>query len=260
MSDGIPPDELEAARAALEPTLRAVADILPLLAKAHEPRFPPELAARWQACCLQLAQAWNDRHSGGLADFRPAVFELCAIAVKLNDSDCLQLSEALASASDLLENPQRCDEARLLAAISATCECLVIDNGIEQAFFPQRARHLAERLHNSSLQALADSGGNNPALVRIFVGEAQERLQAMHEALELLPPDAFAIKSAAEEIAQLAEPLEFYDIIDRARILMVRLTPRAGENLDLDDPETREHVLDRIALVEAAITEIAEIL
>ena len=255
MSDSLPPDDLDATRAALEPTLRAVADILPLIAKAREPRFPPELAARWQACCQQLAQAWNDRHCGGLADFRPAIFEFCAIAIELNDSDCLQISEALASASDLLEDPQRRDEARLLAAISATCECLNIDDGIEHPLFEQRAKHLTERLLNST--AFGGAEGGNPALLRIFLGEAQERLQSMYEAFDLLPPDAYAIKTAAEEIVLLAEPLELYDIIDRARILVVRLTPRTGENLDLDESETRDHVLDRIVLIEEAIAEIA---
>ena len=256
MSDSLPPDGLDATRAALEPTLRAVADILPLIAKAREPRFSPELAARWQSGCQQLEQAWNDRHCGGLADFRPAIFELCAIAIELNDADCLQLSEALASASDLLEDPQRCDEARLLAAISATCECLNMDDGIEHPLFIERAKHLTERLHNSA--AFDNADGCNPALLRIFLSEAQDRLQSMHEAFDLLPPDAYAIKTAAEEIAQLAEPLELFDIIDRSRILMVRLTPRPGENLDLDDQETRDHVLDRIALIEEAIAEIGE--
>jgi len=256
MSDSPPPDNIDATRAALEPTLRAVADILPLIAKAREPRFSPELAARWQSACQQLAQAWNDRHCGGLADFRPAIFELCAIAIELNDADCLQLSEALASASDLLEDPQRRDGARLLAAISATCECLNMDDGIEHPLFSQRARHLTERLHHSA--AFDNAEGGNPALLRIFFGEAQDRLQSMYEAFDLLPPDAYAIKTAAEEIILLAEPLELFDIIDRARILVVRLTPRAGENLDLDDQETRDHVLDRITLIEEAIAEIGE--
>lgn len=259
MSEEIPPEELDATRAALEPTLRVVADILPLLAQTREARFPLELSERWQACSLRLAQFWSNRHGGGLSGFRPAIFELCAIAVELNDSDCLQLSEALASASDLLEDPQRCEEARLLAAISATCECLSIDNGIEHPLFAERAQHLTERLR-LSLELPAESDGNHPALLRLFVDEAQDRIDDMHAALELLPPDAYAIKTGAEEIAHLAEPLELYDLIDRARLLVVRLTPRSGENLDLDDPETREHVLDRIDLLASAVAEIAETL
>lgn len=258
MSDPIPPEELDSTRAALEPTLKAVADILPLIAQAREARFPAELSERWQACSQRLAKAWNERHCGGLDTFRPAVFELCGIAIELNDSDCLQLSEALASASDLLEDPQRAGEARLLAAISAACECLIIDNGLEHPLFAQRAGHLAERLKTCLQTASGDTG--NPVLLRIFLDEAEERLEAMHEALALLPPDAYAIKSAAEEIVHLAEPLELYDLIDRARLLMVRLTPRSGENLDLDDPEIREHLLDRITLLEDAMEELAQTL
>ena len=79
---------------------------------------------------------------------------------------------------------------------------------------------------------------------------------AMWRAKYDMPPDAYAIKTAAEEIVLLAEPLELYDIIDRARILVVRLTPRTGENLDLDESETRDHVLERIVLIEEAIAEI----
>lgn len=259
MSEAIPPEDLDSTRAALEPTLRAVADILPLIAQARDLRFPRELAERWQACCQQLAQSWNERHQGGLCDFRPAVFELCAIALELNDSDCLQLSEVLASATDLLEDPQRCNEAKLLAAISGACECLVIDNSPEHPLFSQRAVHLTERLKNCLLPTDA-ADTINPVLLRIFVDEAHDHLESMHEALEMMPPDAYAIKSATEEIIHLAEPLELYDIIDRARLLIVRLAPRAGENLDLDDAQTRIHVLDRIALLETAVAEIAETL
>lgn len=254
MSEEIPPDELDSTRAALEPTLKAVADILPLLAQSRDPRFPPELAERWQYSARRLAKAWNDRHGDGRNDFRPALFALSAVAVELNEGDCLQLSEALACACDLLEDPQRGEEAPLLAAISATCECLDIDNGIEHPLFSERSRYLTERLQRC-LQAPGEADGN-PALLRIFVAEAQERIDDMHTALELLPPDAYAIKTSAEEIALLAEPLELYDLIDRARLLVVRLTPRSGENLDLDDPETRDHVLDRIALLESGVAAI----
>lgn len=259
MTEEIHPDELDSTRAALEPTLRAVADILPLVAQARESRFPPELATRWEEICQRLRQNWSNRHSDGLLDFRPVVFELCALAVELNDSDCLHFSEALATATDRLEDPIYQDAPQLIAALSAACECLVDDNSLEHPLFSERIRYLAHRLEHCSHPGSA-AGHPNPTLERIFVGEVQERLEAMREALELLPPDAYAIKSAAEEIVHLAEPLELYDIIDRARLLIIRLTPAPGENLDLDIPETRDHVLDRIALLETAITEIADAL
>lgn len=257
MSENIPPDDLDSTRAALEPTLRAVAEILPLVVEARQPRFPPELSRRWQDCCHRIARFWSERHCGGLTDFRPAVFELCAIAIELNDGDCLQLSEALASASDLLEDHRRSEEARLLAAISATCECLVIEHGIEHPLFSERARHMIGRLQDS-LQAVENNAPLALAIVASFLGEAREQVDAMHEALQLLPPDAYAIKTAAEAIVRLAKPLEHFNVIDCARLLIFRLTPRAGEDLDLDDPETRAHVLDRIALLESALAEIAE--
>src|SRR5690349_17794701 len=95
--------ELEETRSALAPTLEATAAILPLLAKPKELRFPPELAKRWQTVCGRLAVAWSERHGDGLADLRPAVFELCSVALELGDRDCLRLAEALASATDRLE-------------------------------------------------------------------------------------------------------------------------------------------------------------
>ncbi|MGE5385436.1 MAG: hypothetical protein ACM3SV_06040 [Betaproteobacteria bacterium] len=253
MSD-ISKDDRDAARAALAPTLQATAEILPLLAKARQPRFPPETAERWQTSCGRLFAAWSDRHGAGLAQLRPAIFELCAIAVELGDVDCLRLSEALASATDYLEDPVRKDDARLLAALSAACECLKEDNGLEHPLFTERARYLAQRLEQSTKPA--GSGVRNETLDRIFVGEANERLDAMDEALELLPPDAYAIKTAAEDIAQLAEPLDLYDIIDRARIVIARLTPLPGENIDLDDDATRSELLARIAVLAEAIAEI----
>lgn len=254
MSD-IPKDDLDATRAALAPTLQAVADVLPLIAQARQPRFPPETAERWQAACNRLVHAWTERHGDGLPRLRPAVFELCAIAVELRDGDCLQLAEALASATDPLEDPARREDPRLLAAISAACECLAGDNGLESPAFPERARYLTQRLEQSARPA-AGPTVRTPTLDRIFVGEACERLDAMHEALELLPPDAYAIKTAAGEITQLAEPLELHDIIDRARIVASRLTPRHGENIDLDDAATRDDLLAHIAVLADAIAEI----
>jgi len=243
--------ELAATRAALAPTLQAAADILPWLAEARQPRFPPEQATQWQEICHRLNAAWLERLHGGMEQLRPAVIDLCALALELNDADCLHLAEALASACDCLEDPGRLDDARLLAALSASCECLTGDCGLEHPAFGERTRHLAERLERASRRRSAEI--RSPALDHIFASDASERLDAMHEALERLPPDAYAIKAAAEDIIDLAEPLELQDIIDRARILLARLTPRSGTHLDLDEPETRSGVLACIDLLEEAV-------
>lgn len=250
----IPEDELDATRAALAPTLQAAAAILPLIAKARQPRFPPEKAAHWQATCERLATAWNGRHQEAGKDLRPAIFALCAQAVELADADCLRLAEALASATDVLEDPERQQDARLAAALSAASEALCEENGLEHPSFNERARYLAQRLEQSLTPAA--HAIRNPTLDRLFVGEAEEQLENMYEAFDLLPPDAYAIKTAAEEIAALTEPLELFDIMDRARLIIVRLSPGQGENIDLDDPATHDDVLQRIALLEAAIAEI----
>lgn len=252
----VPKDDLDATRAALAPTLQAVADILPLIAKARQPRFPPETASRWQETCKQLSTAWSERHGNGLPRLRPAIFELCAIAVELGDGNCLHLAEALASATDYLEDSTRKDDPRLVAALSAAFECLMDDNGLEHPMFPERSRYLAHRLEQS-LRPATGSTVRTPTLDRLFVGEANERLDNMAEAFELLPPDAYAIKTAAGEIAELAEPLELHDIIDRARIVMARLTPVRGENIDLDNDATRKAILSHIAVLAEAIAEIS---
>ncbi len=238
----IPEDELDSTRAALAPTLQATADILPLVAKARESRFPPEKVERWQTAATRLNTAWSGRYGEPGADLRPAVFALCAEALELGDADCLRLTEALAGATDLLEDPARQDDARLLAAITATCECLTEENGLEHPAFSERARHLAERLEQSQKPPAA----RNPTLDAIFVDEAMEQIALMHEALELLPPDAYAIRTAAEEIETLAEPLDLPDLIDRARLVAARLFSRNGQQSDLDDPAVHDELLRRI--------------
>jgi len=250
----IPEEELEATRAALAPTLQAAADILPLLVKSRESRFDPEHAERWQIAGSRLHRAWSDRHLNEPTDLRPAAIELCASAIELNDPDCLRLAEALASVCDCLEDPTRREDLRLIAALTAAGECLAEPDGLDHPAFCERARHLAERLE-TACRGLPTQV-RTATLDRLFAGEADERIHAMYEALELLPPDIYAIKRAAEDIADLAEPLELLDIIDRARLLTGRLSPLPGENIDLDDEATRNDVLARIALIEEAIADI----
>lgn len=242
--------ELEETRAALAPTLEATASILPWVAKPMPPRFAPELAKRWQAVCGRLAGAWSERHGGGLARLRPAVFELCAVALELGDLDCLRLSEAFASATDRLEAGGL--DARLAAAISATLECLGEDNGLEHAAFAERARHFAARLE-SCADPQSGSRLRSAVLDRLFAGEAGECLERMHESLAMLPPDAYGIKLAASEVARLAETLEFDEVAALAGRLIRLLTLRAGEHVDLEAGETRGKAEALIAELEKAV-------
>lgn len=245
----IPESELEETRAALAPTLEATAAILPWLAKPREPRFPPALAERWQEACGRLAAAWSNRHGAGFAALRPAVFGLYGVALELKDTDCLRLAEALTTASDRLDDPEGLTNQRLVAALSAALECLSEPGGLEHEVFPQRARHFAARLE----RAAAGDAGRSPVLDRLFADEAGECLERMRSALAALPPDAYALKEAAADLARLAEVLELDGIAASAGRLVRLLTLRAGESFDLEAPAARRSALDLVAGLEAAI-------
>ncbi|MBS1189700.1 MAG: hypothetical protein H6R10_1492 [Rhodocyclaceae bacterium] len=251
-------DELEEARAALAPTLEATASILPWVATPKKPRFPPESAKRWQAVCDRLAVFWFGRHENGLAGLRPAVFELYGAALELGDADCLRLSEALASATDRLEIAEGVSSPRLAAALSATFESLALPDSLEHEAFPDRVRHFAGRL-----ERCADPQGaaqvRSPVLDRLFVGEAGDGLERLHEALAVLPADVYGMRLAAEDIARLAEPLDLDDIGIVATHLARLLTPKPGEHVDLDGNETRRAaVLALVAELEKSVAVVAE--
>lgn len=247
--------DLDETRAALAPTLAAAAAILPWV-KPKTPRFPPAVAARWQALCSRLAAAWSDRHGEGLAGLRPAIFELYAVALELGDGDCLQLAEALASATDSLDTPEGMSDPRLCAALSATLECLAEEQCLEHLAFPERAQHFAARL----LRCAAGKGDlqqRSPILDRLFAGEAGECLERIRMGLAALPPDPYAVKLAASDIAHLAEPLELDAIRSLAGRLVRLLTLRAGESVDLDSEASRSAVLELLAELEKAIAGLA---
>ncbi len=245
----VPESDFKESRAVLAPTLEATASILPLLAKPREPRFPPAKTAIWEAGWSALKLAWNDRHGRGFAALRPAVFQLCAAALELKDGDCLALSEALATATDRLDEPEGLSLAHLSAAITATIECLAEEAALEHAAFPQRARYFASRLERAAdkREALPRS----PVLDRLFAEDARECLERMRGACAALPPDPHGLKAAAADLARVAEALDLSAIALTAGRLVRMMTVRAGEHVDLDEPETRDSTL-------ALISEIGE--
>lgn len=244
-----PDDQFEETRAALAPTLDATASILPWVGKAKKSRFPPEAAKRWQETCGRLAALWFERHEHGLAGLRPAVFELYGTALELADPACLRLAEALASATDRLEEGEAVSDARLAAAFTAAFESLSLPDSLEQDAFPDRARHFAERLERCADPQYA-AQVRSPILDRLFVEEAGDCLERIREALTALPADAYGIRVAAEDIARLAEPLDLDDISAMAHHLVRLLTPKPGERVDLDNSETR------LATVQALLAEL----
>lgn len=242
----IPEHELEGTRAALAPTLEAAAAILPWVAKPRKPRFDPKLNERWIAAGKRLAAAWSERHGAGGDDVRPAIFGLYAIAVETGDTDCLRLGEALACAADRLED--RVLPPRLIAAMSAAIECLSEADGLEHTAFPERASHFARRLEASA--ATVGNDERSAILDQLFVDEACEQLQLMHDALAALPPDAYALTTEALKLAQQAELLEIWGVMHIARQLSACINRNAA---DLDSPAVRTEVENRLKELDAAI-------
>lgn len=235
MAGDLPEDELEAARAALAPTLQATEAILPWVAKSRPPRFDARLNTRWIAAGKNLAEAWGDRHGAGATTIRPAIFGLYAIALEVGDSACLRLGEALADAADCLESDH--PPARLIAALSAAVECLSEPTGLEHEAFAERARHFAQRLEASATAAAGTE--RSPVLDRMFVSEAGEQIELMRDALAALPPDAYVLQTEAIKLAQHAEQLELWGVMHLARQLAELIALHA---CTLDALPQRQHI------------------
>ncbi|PKO88341.1 MAG: hypothetical protein CVU16_14090 [Betaproteobacteria bacterium HGW-Betaproteobacteria-10] len=241
----IPADELAETRAALAPTLEAVAAILPWLAKPRELRFDPALNQRWITASQQLTQAWSDRFNQGAEAIRPAIFVLYSVALESADADCLRLGEALASAVDQLETGQ--PGPRLIAALASCVESLNNSEGLEHPLFPERASHFAQRLEGQAMPGAATETRSS-VLDRLFVSEAAESLERMHDALALLPPDASTLQQVATELAQAAENIELFGVRHLARQL--------AESISVESPDL-ENELAR-ARIKADLQQLAE--
>jgi len=245
---GIPEDDLEETRVALAPTLEATAAILPWVAKPKALRFDAKLNERWTAAGKRLAQSWSERHGTGADDVRPAIFCVYAIALETADGDCLRLGEALASATDRLEEAS--PSPRLIAALTGAIECLSEPEGLEHAAFAERARHFAGRLEATT--ATAEDSERSAVLDHLFVSEARELIELMHDALAVLPPDAYALTTESIKLAQQAELLEIWGVMHLARQIAEAVARNAS---DLDSMNCRQELEGLLqALTEAIAT------
>jgi hypothetical protein len=245
----IPDEEFAGTRAALAPTLAATAAILPWLAKERPPRFPVEINQRWIAAARNLAAAWSARQGEDWGALRQAIFVLYGVALDTRDADCLALGEALASAADRLDAGAAPNH--LLAALSATSECLTEATGLEHEAFPPRARHFTRRLL-AAVEQTTDQQ-RSPLIDRLFAAEVSERLELMREALNTLPPDAVMIKGEALLIAEQAEQIELYGLMDLAR----QIAGGIDTAIDLEHTANRSAIAHALQRIDEAVAVIA---
>lgn len=232
----IPDKDLADTRAALAPTLDAMASILPWVGKSQPLRFSPELNKRWQAACADLSERWSGRAQHGPAAIRPAVFALLGIAIETADTDCLHLGETLATVADHLEH--ELPAPRLVAALTATLEALIDEGGLENPLLAGRARHFSQRLE-VALQPSNKPGERSDVLDALFVEDADERVARMHEALDVLPIDVYALELETSGLIQGAEQIDMWGIVHLSRQL---------QNFVLQLSDASESVQDRAAL------------
>lgn len=238
-----PEDHLEESRAALASTFEATAAILPWLAKPKSARFPPALNTRWIAACQRLKHTWSERHAEGEQDVRSAIFGLYELTLESADIECIRLGEALASATDCLD--QGLPPSRIIAALSACIESLSEADGLEHPAFAERISHFATRLERS-VAAAGEIGDRSSVIDRLFVAETHERLERMHDALAALPPDAYALLSETGELLQHAEHLALHGIVHATRKLLNALQ-LAGKHNSLESETIRTHILNQLA-------------
>lgn len=236
-------------QSALAPTLDAIAAVLPWVRQAQLPRFSDELNTRWQAACQELATHWCSRVSDGYAALRPPIIRLLASALETGDADFLHLCETLASTADHLEiHPPG---NRLIAALSGTIEMLQEDGGLENPHLAIRARHFTQRL-TTAMRPSGKPGERSDVLDAIFVQDAHDCLQHMHEALDALPIDVYAIELEAGELIAHAEQIEMWGIYHQARQLQNFALQLSDASEPVQD-QARRDILKQLDLIEQTL-------
>lgn len=238
-----PEENLEETNSAVASALEATAAILPCLVKPRQARFPADLNQRWVIACQRLQSTWLDRYANGEPDVRSGIFALYRLALESTDIECMRLGEALASATDSLDQSQ--PAPRIIAALSACIECLNDSEGLEHPAFAERIAHFAVRLERS-ISAAGEIGERSSVIDRLFVAETHERLERMHDALAVLPPDAYTLLNEASELLQHAEQLALHGIVHAVRKLLDALQ-LAGKHSSLESEAIRTHILLQLA-------------
>lgn len=244
-----PDDDIEKTRSALAPTMDAMASILPWVGKTQPARYPPELNKRWQTACRNLADGWSKHGRSAPETIRPRVFALLAVAIETGEADCLRFGETLASVADHLEH--KAPGNRLSAALSAATEALLDEGGLENPHFGERLRHFTGRLE-TALRPSSKPGERSDVLDRLFVQDAEERVARMHEALEVLPIDVYAIELEASELIQHAEQIEMWGIYHLTRQVL-NFALQLGDASEAVQDQAARDIEQQLLLIEEAL-------
>ncbi len=129
--------------------LAQTASILPFVAQAQLPRFSENATEVWQSATHALLKGWGVRYQAGWSEFRSAVFGLCGAALTMGEPAFLRLSEALASASDRVDDDFE-PPGHLVAAIAAFMECLDEKEFLEHKALYERLDLFATRLEKAA--------------------------------------------------------------------------------------------------------------
>jgi hypothetical protein len=145
----LPPVADKEATDPMAAVLAQTASILPFVAQAKLPRFSENATEIWQGATDALLKGWGVRYQAGWSEFRSAVFGLCGAALTMGEPAFLRLSEALASASDRVDDDFE-PPGHLVAAIAAVMECLGEKEFLEHKALYERLDVFATRLEKAA--------------------------------------------------------------------------------------------------------------
>jgi hypothetical protein len=249
----------EAAMLVAGDEVEPLAEFANLLLPSDEIELDAEAVGRWELAAAAVASAWNGRHQAGLAGFRSAVIQLCGVAVDLELPEALRFAEALATVADRTDEPAIFDDPRLQAAVAASLEVLAEPGTVKRKVFPSQVDHLSGRLAAALEEAALPAEGRlivSRTLYQMFVGEAHESLQHLHDELDTLHPLVGEMAEAATALADNAATIDLAAVRDLALALASALA-RFESPLNVEVPAERQLVTMALATLEQMVEVVA---
>lgn len=257
-----PPSALEVAAAdqgEVVAEVESLAEFANLLLPSDEIDLDPEAVGRWEAAGAVVATAWAGRHQAGLAAFRSAVINLCGVAVDLALPEALHFAEALATVADRADEPEIFEDPRLQAAVAAALEVLAEPGTVKRKVFTSQVDNLSGRLAAALEEAGLPTEGRlivSRTLYQMFVGEAHESLQHLHDELATLHPLVGEMAEAATALADNAATIDLTAVRDLSMALASALA-RFEAPLNVDVPDERQLVTMALETLEHMVEVVA---